>query len=140
MTQRYMLDTNIVSHLLREHAHVLERVITTPMESLCISSITEGELLFGLANNPANLKLKQAVQELLRRVDSIPWDSKAAQTYGDVRAQMQKEGKGIGNLDLLIAAHAIARDAILVTNDKAIHQVPGVKVEDWASQAVQLPH
>ena len=59
MTTRYMLDTNIVSQLLREHPNVLARVLATPMEALCISSITEGELLFGLANNPTNLKLNK---------------------------------------------------------------------------------
>jgi tRNA(fMet)-specific endonuclease VapC len=140
MTTRYMLDTNIVSQLLREHPQVLTRVLATPMESLCISSITEGELLFGLANNPANSKLKQAVQELLRRVDSIAWDSVAARTYGEVRAQMQKLGKGIGNLDLLIASHAIAIDAILVTNDQAMFHVPNVKIEDWTNKPVELSH
>ena len=140
MTTRYMLDTNIVSQLLREHPNVLARVLATPMEALCISSITEGELLFGLANNPTNLKLKQAVQELLRRVDSLPWDSTTARQYGQLRADMQKQGKGIGNLDLLIAAHAVSIDAILVTNDQAIFQVPNVKIEDWTSQLVQRPH
>jgi tRNA(fMet)-specific endonuclease VapC len=140
MTKRYMLDTNIVSQLLREHPQVLGQVLATPMESLCISSITEGELLFGLANNPANLKLKQAVQELLRRVDSIAWDSAVARKYGEVRAQMQKQGKGIGNLDLLIASHAIAIDAILVTNDQAMFLVPHVNTEDWTIKPVELPH
>jgi tRNA(fMet)-specific endonuclease VapC len=140
MTTRYMLDTNIVSQLLREHPQVLARVLATPMESLCISSITEGELLFGLANNPANLKLKQAVQELLRRVDSIPWDSVAAKKYGEVCAEMRKQGKGIGNLDLLIATHAIAIDAILVTNDQAMRLVPNVEIQDWTNKPVELPH
>jgi tRNA(fMet)-specific endonuclease VapC len=140
MTTLYMLDTNIVGQLLRQNVPVLARVTAAPMESLCISSITEGELLFGLANNPTNLKLKQAVRELLRRIDSIAWDSKAAQKYGEVRADMQKQGKGIGNLDLLIAAHAIALDAILVTNDQAMFQVPNVKIEDWTSKPVRLPH
>jgi tRNA(fMet)-specific endonuclease VapC len=140
MTTRYMLDTNIVSQLLREHPQVLARVLATPMDLLCISSITEGELLFGLANNPANLKLKLAVQELLRRVDSIPWDSVAARKYGEVRTQMHKQGKGIGNLDLLIAAHAIAIDAVLVSNDQAMFQVPNVNIEDWTIKPVELPH
>jgi tRNA(fMet)-specific endonuclease VapC len=140
MTTRYMLDTNIVSLLLREHPLVLGRVLATPMESLCISSITEGELLFGLANNPANSKLRQAVQELLRRVDSIAWDSVAARKYGEVRAHMQKLGKGIGNLDLLIASHAMAIDAILVSNDQAMFQVPNVKIEDWTNKPAQQSH
>lgn len=140
MKKRYMLDTNIVSQLLREHPQVLDRVLATPMESLCISSITEGELLFGLANNPANLKLKSAVQELLRRVDSLAWDSVSARKYGEVRAQMQKQGKSMGNLDLLIAAHAIGIEAILVTNDQAMFQVPNIMIEDWTIAPAQQSH
>lgn len=128
---RYMLDTNIVSHLLRQHPTVTARVHVVPMESLCISSITEGELLFGLAKRPLNKNLALAVQELLIRLESMAWDRAAAKSYGLVRAKMEKQGKGIGNLDLLIAAHAISLDATLVTNDKTFSQVPSLKVQDW---------
>ena len=91
--KRYMLDTNTVSHLLRAHPSVARRVVAVPMASLCISAITEGELLFGLAKRPAAKQLHVAVREFLRRVDGLPWDSAAAALYGTVRADMSRQGK-----------------------------------------------
>ena len=134
MSQRYMLDTNMVSHLLRGHQDVMSHVETVPMASLCISAITEGELLFGLAKRPAATRLQQLVQEFLRRVDVLPWDSTAAASYGQTRAALVSQGKVIAPLDLLIAAHAQSADAILVTNDQAFRQVEGLLREDWTIQ------
>jgi tRNA(fMet)-specific endonuclease VapC len=129
--KRYMLDTNVVSHLLREHRAVARRVTAAPMASLCISVITEGELLFGLAKRPEAKRLHLAVRELLRRVDVLPWDSAVAEHYGAVRADLERKGKILAPLDLLIAAHALCADATLVTNDWAFGQVPDLDVEDW---------
>ena len=129
--RRYMLDTNTVSHLLREHPSVARRVVAVPMASLCISAITEGELLFGLAKRPAAKQLHIAVREFLRRVDVLPWDSTAAALYGTVRADMARQGKVLAPLDLLIATHALSVDAILVTNDRAISQMANLHIEDW---------
>jgi tRNA(fMet)-specific endonuclease VapC len=128
-----MLDTNTVSHLLREHRNVAKRVMVMPMASLCISAITEGELLFGLARRPEAKRLRLAVRELLRRVDSLPWDSAVAERYGAVRSDMEPNGKILAPLDLLIAAHALGADATLVTNDGAFGQVPGLIIEDWTA-------
>lgn len=129
--RRYMLDTNTVSHLLREHPSVARRVVAAPMASLCISAITEGELLFGLAKRPAAKQLHVAVREFLRRVDALPWDSTAAEHYGTVQADMARQGKVLAPLDLLIAAHALSVDAVLVTNDRAISQTTNLHIEDW---------
>ncbi len=129
--KRYMLDTNTVSHLIKEHPAVSRRVVGVAMASLCISAITEGELLFGLAKRPDAKRLHIAVGELLRRVDVLPWDSTIAQRYGIVRADMERQGKILAPLDLLIATHALDADTTLVTNDKAFGQVPGLYVEDW---------
>jgi tRNA(fMet)-specific endonuclease VapC len=128
---RFMLDTNIVSHLLREHPAVVARVRTVPMASLCISAITEAELQFGLAKRPGNKALHQAVHELLIRVESIAWSSTAAQTYGKARLGMMQSGKTLAPLDLLIASHALSMNALLVTNDQAISQLAGLQVQDW---------
>ncbi len=128
---RYMLDTNIVSHMLRGHAAVMQRVTQVPMAALCISSITEAELQFGLAKRPGNKALHHAVKELLLRVESLPWDSAAALAYGSARWRMTQSGKTIAPLDLLIAAHAISMDAVLVTNDQALLQFAGLQVQDW---------
>jgi len=126
-----MLDTNTVSHLIKEHPAVVRRVVAAPMASLCISAITEGELLFGLAKRPDAKRLHLAVRELLRRVDVLPWNTSVAERYGRVRADMARDGKVLAPLDLLIATHALAVGAVLVTNDRAFGQVAELQLEDW---------
>lgn len=128
-----MLDTNTVSHLIKAHPAVARRVVAVPMASLCISSITEGELRFGLAKRPSAKQLHRIVEEFLRCVDVLPWDSVTAQRYGTVRAAMQRQGKNLGPLDLLIATHALAVGAVLVTNDQAFQQVADLHIEDWSA-------
>ena len=129
--KRYMLDTNTVSHLVKAHPSVVRRVVAAPMVSLCVSSITEGDLLFGLAKRPDAKRLHLAVREFLLRVDVLPWDSTTAEHYGIARANMEKQGKILAPLDLLIATHALSVDAILVTNDRAFGQVADLHLEDW---------
>jgi tRNA(fMet)-specific endonuclease VapC len=131
--KRCMLDTNTVSHLLRGHPRVAERVVEAPMAALCVSAVTEGELSFGLAKRPESTRLQLAVGQFLRRVDVLPWDTIVAKRYGTVRAEMARQGKTLGPLDLLIAAHALAIDAILVTSDRAFGAVTDLHVEDWTS-------
>ncbi|OIQ79444.1 tRNA(fMet)-specific endonuclease VapC [mine drainage metagenome] len=129
--KRYMLDTNTVSHILKQHPVVTRQVIAKPMTSLCISAITEGELLFGLAKRPEARNLHQVVNEFLRRMDVLPWDSATAGDYGSMRAELARKGTPLGSLDMLIAAHAISVDAVLVTSDQAFQQVADLAVEDW---------
>lgn len=131
--KRYMLDTNTVSHLLKEHPAVARRVVAAPMAALCVSAITEGELLFGLAKRPDARKLHLAVREFLVRVDVLPWDSRVAEHYGMARAEMARHGRILAPLDLLIATHALSTGAVLVTNDRAFGQVAGLEVEDWTN-------
>ncbi len=128
---RYMLDTNTVSHLIKLHPSVARQVVAVPIASLCISAITEGELLFGLAKRPDAKRLHLAVREFLLRVDVMPWDATVAEYYGIVRADLERKGKILAPLDLLIAAHAMSIGAVLVTNDKAFCQVAELQVEDW---------
>ena len=130
---RYLLDTNTVSHLIRSHPLVAQRVTQVPMASLCISAITEGELLFGLAKRPDATRLHVAVREFLRRVDVLPWNS--ADRYGVARADLEVCGKCLAPLDLLIAAHALSVGAVLVTNDHAFAFVRGLEIEDWTIDA-----
>lgn len=131
--KRYMLDTNTVSHLFKEHPSVARRVVAAPITSLCVSAITAGELLFGLAKRPDAKRLHIVVRELLRRVDVLPWDSAVAERYGTVRADMERQGRILSPLDLLIATHALGIDSILVTNDRAFGQVAGLHIEDWTA-------
>lgn len=131
INNRYMLDTNMVSYFIRGDNNVRSRVVSLPMSTLVISAITEGELLFGLAKNPKAKQLGMLVHEFLIRVDVLPWDSTVAACYGMLRADLQRKGKTLGNLDLLIASHALALDAVLVTSDRAFTQASGLKIEDW---------
>jgi tRNA(fMet)-specific endonuclease VapC len=131
MMRRYMLDTNTVSHLIKEHPAVIKRIVVAPMTSLCVSAITEGELLFGLAKRPDAKKLHHAVREFLKRVDVLPWDTVIAERYGAVRAGMESQGKVLAPLDLLIATHALTVGAVLVTNDRAFNHVEDLHLEDW---------
>ncbi|HEY1935640.1 MAG TPA: type II toxin-antitoxin system VapC family toxin [Acetobacteraceae bacterium] len=134
-----MLDTNAVSHLLRQHPAVSQRVVATPMASLCLSAITAGELLFGLAKRPEAVRLRRAVRELLRRVDVLPWDNNVAERYGSLRADAENGGTTLGPLDLLIAAHAQAVGAVLVTNDQTFRRVARLTVEDWTVRSGGAP-
>lgn len=131
--KHYMLDTNTVSHLIKSHPEVSRRIINLPMSSLCISSITEGELMFGLAKRPMAKNLHKIVREFLLRIDVLPWDSRVAEGYGRMRADVEHRGKTLGPLDMLIAAHALQVKAILVTSDKAFKQVVHLPIEDWTA-------
>lgn len=127
----HLLDTNTVSHLIRGHPAVVARMVATPMASLCISAVTEGEMLFGLAKRPGAKRLHLAVHEFLLRVDVLPWDSAVAQHYGSVRANMERQGKVLAPMDMMIAAHALSVGATLVSNDRAFGLVTGLSIEDW---------
>ncbi len=130
-----MLDTNMASYIVRGPSPTLaSRLVSIPIAQLCVSSITQGELLYGLARKPGATNLQTAVRELLMRVDVLPWDSAAATRYGVLRAALEASGTPLGNLDTLIAAHALAADAVLVTHDQAFARVPTLVVENWVSQ------
>lgn len=132
MSARYLLDTNTVSYIIKGNIPpVRERLVKTPMAQVAISVITEAELRFGVVRRPEATRLKVVVEEFLLRVAVLPWDSEAARHYADVRAALERAGTSMGNLDLMIAAHALAADAVLVTNDRVFGRVKHLKIEDW---------
>ena len=132
MAVRYLLDTNTVSYVIKGNfPRVRERLLKVPMAEVGISVITEAELLFGLARKPEASNLRLAVEEFLLRVEILPWDSDAASHYTRVRAALEDEGEPIGNLDLMIAAQALAAEAVLVTHDRVFRRVKGLSNEDW---------
>lgn len=126
----YMFDTNTVSHLFRQHPQVLSIMEKLPPSAVCISSVTEAELLYGVAKRRSKA-LQRLVESFLAAVTVHAWDSEAARCYGEMRANMERKGKTMGALDQLIAAHAQSCGATLVTNDRAFAMVPGLAVEDW---------
>lgn len=126
-----MLDTNTVSQFVKRRPVVARRVVTVPLASLCISAVTAGELWFGLARRPEATQLRAGIIELMRRIDIVPWDDSAAERYGTVRVTMERAGRPLAALDLLIAVHALTIGATLVTNDRAFNRVAGLELEDW---------
>ena len=131
----YLLDTNTVSHIVRGRSPAarLRLASLDAHETATISSITEAEIRYGLAKRPHAQALARAVEGFLAKVHVLPWDRDEALAYGQLRARLEVAGKPLGNLDMLIAAQAIARDATLVTNDKAFSQVTELRfIEDWA--------
>lgn len=132
---RYLLDTNTASYAIKGNVpRVRERLLTVPMSEVGISVITEAELRFGVARLPAAIRLKGLVEEFLLRVEVLPWNSAAAHRYADIRAALERSGKPMGNMDMLIAAHALAVEAALVTHDRVFRRVKGLTLEDWTKR------
>ena len=119
-----MLDTNAISYLIREpDGKIAQRLAKAELSSVCISAVTEAELLYGLQKNPSATALKQLINAFLIRVTALPWTSEVAAVYAVLRADSEARGLTQGNLDLMIAAHAKAANATLVTSDKALLQL-----------------
>jgi tRNA(fMet)-specific endonuclease VapC len=131
--RRFMLDTNMASYIIKgANDAVQKRLENVPMASVCISAVTQAELLRGVAKKPDAKQLPLVVNEFLLRVEILPWDSRAAEAYAALRTAIEKEGKPLGAMDMLIAAHAASSGAILVTNDKAFYNVrKHLSLEDW---------
>jgi tRNA(fMet)-specific endonuclease VapC len=116
---------------MKENPKVSKRISSLSMDKLCLSVISEGELLYGLAKKPNALNLHRIVREFLKRVDVLVWDSDVAEYYGSLRVQLELSGNVMGSLDMQIAAHAAQVGAVLVTNDQAFKKVHKLKIEDW---------
>jgi tRNA(fMet)-specific endonuclease VapC len=132
---RYLLDTNIASCIIKGSSPAVDRRLAkAPMALLATSAVTEGELRFGAARLPDAARLHSLIEEFFLRVAILPWDSDAARQYGQLRASLEREGRPMGNLDTMIAAHALALGAVLVTSDRAFSRIKKLKVEDWTKR------
>jgi tRNA(fMet)-specific endonuclease VapC len=132
MPVHYLLDTNTASYAIKGNVpHVREKLLKVPMAEVGISVVTEAELRFGVASKPQAARLKLAVDEFLLRVEILPWDSAAARQYATLRSALEDSGTPMGNMDMLIAAQALAAPAVLVTHDRVFQRVKHLKIEDW---------
>ena len=133
MTQRYMLDTNVVSHIMQgRDAALLARLTQVPVGQVVISSVTLGELEYGVHRKGQPQRLRNAMAQVLLRVDVLPWDEAVARCYGEFCTALEARGINLSDLDMMIAAHAVAVDATLVSRDKAFAQVPErLQLEVW---------
>ncbi len=133
---KYLLDTNIVSYFLRDASAALtQRILDSTPDSLAMSIISAGELRYGLSKLPPSLRateLAHHLNALLTAIAVLPLPAEAAPHYGNTRAQLEAAGTPIGSSDLWIAAHALAQNLTVVTNNTSeFSRVPGLKVENW---------
>ena len=132
---RRTLDTNICSYILRRHpASMIERFAALDREALWLSAIVAAELRFGAAKLGVP-RFQAAVEAWLAGFDVRPWPLEATQHYAQIRAALERTGTPIGGMDLMMAAHALAEDSVIVTNNaREFHRVPGLAVEEWAME------
>jgi tRNA(fMet)-specific endonuclease VapC len=132
----YMLDTDAASEAIRGHPAFDARLQTLAPGQWCISAVTCSELRFGLARRPEAVRLHRIVEEFLRIAPILPWDAKAANRHGELRADLTARGTPIGDFDEMIAAHALVLGAVVVTdNTRHFSRVSGLVVENWLRSA-----
>jgi len=132
----YMLNTNICIYVLKKHSDKLRHKFKA-IKNICISSVTYGELCFGIENGENSWREARWEQLDLftQRLIIDPWDEDAARYYGSIRALLKKQGTPIANNDLLIASHARSLNAVLVTNNiREFNRVPDLSLENWVSE------
>lgn len=129
---RYMLDTNIISDLIRNpKGKAAKRIAKVGEDTICTSIIVAAELRYGCARKGSGRLLK-AVEDLLGEIAVLPFDIPADVEYGGIRSELESLGRPIGGNDMLIAAHARTLGATIVTaNVDEFKRVPGLKVENW---------
>lgn len=128
----FLLDTNVLSALVRDpHGTVAGHIARVGETNVCASIVVAAELRYG-ATKRGSARLTQQLDIILGAMDIVPFESPMDRVYADVRNALEQRGRPIGGNDLIIAAQALALDAVLVTdNVKEFEQVPGLKVENW---------
>lgn len=133
-----LLDTNIISHLMRDETGALAARLAHARDAgqpVATSIIVECELLFGLARNPS-ARLRRRYDTVIQSIDILPLTPEVAPHYAQTRAHLVQRGTPIGPNDTFLAAHALALDAVLVTDNEAeFRRVPGLQVENWLRPA-----
>ena len=131
---RYMLDTNICIYLIKHKPEkVLFQLQKHNPEEVCISSVTYAELVHGVEKSQAVEKNRLALALLLANIEILDFDTVAAESYGKIRADLEKKGTPIGPLDMMIAGHAMSLNYTVVTNNtKEFSRVKELKMENWA--------
>jgi tRNA(fMet)-specific endonuclease VapC len=127
-----MLDTNIILDLIRNpQGKAAKRIAKVGEQALCTSIVVAAELRYGCAKS-GSARLLKAVEDILAEMDVLPFDVPADAAHGAIRAELEAAGKPIGSNDLLIAAHASATGATIVTANAAeFKRIRGLKVENW---------
>lgn len=128
----YIFDTDICVQIINKNPTVLKKLRHLPKDKLFITTITEGELWFGVRNSSNYLQNMKMLEKFLAYFQKLDFTSRDARSYSSVRFELQKKGKIIGNNDLLIASQVLERDGILVTgNEREFRRIKDLKVENW---------
>jgi tRNA(fMet)-specific endonuclease VapC len=131
---KFLLDTNICIYALKQDRRVLERLLSHSRSDVAVSVITEAELRAGAAKSSSASKTRQLVENFLRPLSIVEFASHDAEAYATVRSKLERAGKPIGPLDTLIAAQAVARKLVLVSNnEREFGRVAGLRLENWAT-------
>lgn len=130
---KIMLDTDTCIYILKKKPeNVIHKLSKIPMENICISSITYAELVHGVEKSLQKRKNLEVLTHFLKHLEILEWGQDAAQYYGQIRVVLETQGTLIGNMDLMIAAHARSIHAKLITNNlKHFSRVPHLKCEAW---------
>jgi tRNA(fMet)-specific endonuclease VapC len=135
-----MLDTNICIYAIKKNENVLANIQANRNKGICISAITLSELEHGICNSSHHTKNRLALTDFLTILDVLPYDEIAAREYGILRTDLKNRGYPIGNMDMLIAAHAIATSMTLVTNNTSeFGRVRGLALADWSGCGGNAP-
>ncbi len=124
-----MLDTNAVSAFLNRLSPRLDGWVRE--QRCCLSAIVVAEIRFGLEKRPAAVRLKALAEATLETLEILPWTEECARTYGRLRADLERNGKSLAVMDLLIASHALSEGCALVTADQAFAHVAELRLEGW---------
>ena len=137
MSVTYMLDTNMVSYIVtgKSPAARAKMAKLRGDNLVCVSVITEAEIKYGLAKRSPSIKVRNSLEGFLASVEILPWGRDQADAYGLIRAKLEVAGKTLESMDLMIAAHAVSLDAVLVTSDKVFRQVNDLSASvDWTTE------
>ena len=127
----FMLDTDSVSFALRDEGNVRQEILDRPISDIIISSITLAELRSG-ADRKNSKRIHRSIDQFVRYVPVAPFDRHAADQFGPISSHLFTRGIRVGDVDTLIAAHAITLGCTLVTHNlKHFERIPGLKIEDW---------
>ncbi len=130
---KYLIDTNICIYIMNNRpVKIIHKFKQFDIGEIGVSTITVSELQYGIGKSKTRRLNKQRIEEFIAPLEIIPYDEMAAERYGEIRYQLAKQGKTIGPLDLLIAAHALSRKLILITNnEKEFKRVKNLKIQNW---------
>ena len=129
---RFLLDTNIVSALVRQpQGRLTDRIAVVGEQNICTSIIVAAELRYGVAKR-ASLPLKRQVEAVLGAIDILALESPVDAIYGELRARLERVGQPVGANDMLIAAHTLALGYTLVTdNEREFSRIADLRIENW---------